>query len=299
MFCLFPRKICFKPMVDIVLHYFIHRITNWSVLLLQILQFFLQQNIVLKSLRLLLISHGCCCWCCCCCGGRSRCCLLTGWRSPVWGGVIPILPINLIKIEASNLFNEKYFLTYFCNIVKVIAARNQFIIKIKLHQLVKRRIECLVESDDVVGKVDVEELYPGQTHGPVHVLLSPGHPYVVGDLDWRRSRRSRSATNLLKQRRPSPPGTTSCRSSGNLRSFQTYSSFFDNWRPLELREKNFLIIRRRKWKNVLFQFSLKGIIISHLWCELKLELHYFWSCFEILSHSFPIFWSNHLQIKPK
>ena len=103
-FCLFPRKICFKPMVDIVLHYFIHRITNWSVLLLQILQFFLQQNIVLKSLRLLLISHGRCCWRCCCCGGRSRCCLLTGWRSPVWGGVIPILPINLIKIEASNLF---------------------------------------------------------------------------------------------------------------------------------------------------------------------------------------------------
>ena len=26
--CLFPRKICFKPVVDIVLDYFIHRITN-------------------------------------------------------------------------------------------------------------------------------------------------------------------------------------------------------------------------------------------------------------------------------
>ena len=104
------------------------------------------------------------------------------------------------------------------------------------------------------------------------------------------------------------PQTKATFSSGDFlllilwQSWELSNVFFVPWQ-LEAswaeKKKHFLIIRRRKWKNVLFQFSLKGIIISHLWCELKLELHYFWSCFEILSHSLPIFWSNHLQIKPK
>ena len=146
-----PSQICLKVVVDIIFDNLIHSLSYGMISSLQVLELLFQQNIIFQSLCLLLITHGCGGGSCSSGGSGCWSCLFTGGWSPVGDGMITILSVN------------------FGHVVKLIIARDQFVIKIKLHQLCKWFAESFVELDNIVGEIDILELHSVYTHGPVHI----------------------------------------------------------------------------------------------------------------------------------
>ena len=62
------------------------------------------------------------------------------------------------------------------NVVELVVTWNQSVLQVKLAPCLERSFELLLELGDIGGEVDVVELDPLQTDGPVHVSQPPGDP---------------------------------------------------------------------------------------------------------------------------
>ena len=131
-------------MIDVVLHNLIHCFPYSVILLLQVLQFLLEVDIVLGSLGLLLVPH---------CGGGGSCCsggagcrsgLLTRLGRPLREGLVPVLANHLSGV-ISNQSEVDFEFAYSGDVVKVVIARNQSVLQVKLAPSFERSLKLLLK----------------------------------------------------------------------------------------------------------------------------------------------------------